>query len=29
VLTPISEQWTVAQLLTELAREREALQKKS
>ena len=29
VLTPVSEKWTVAQLLTELAREREALQKKS
>jgi hypothetical protein len=28
VLTPVSEQWTVAQLLAELAREREALQKK-
>jgi hypothetical protein len=29
VLTPVSEKWTVQQLLTELAREREALQKKS
>lgn len=29
VLTPVSEKWTVRQLLTELAREREALQKKS
>jgi hypothetical protein len=29
VLTPGSEKWTVQQLLTELAREREALQKKS
>jgi hypothetical protein len=28
VLTPVSEKWTVRQLLTELAREREALQKK-
>jgi hypothetical protein len=28
VLTPVSEQWTVEQLLAELAREREALQKK-
>jgi hypothetical protein len=28
VLTPISEKWTVQQLLTELAREREALQKR-
>lgn len=29
VLTPVSERWTVQQLLAELAREREALQKKS
>jgi hypothetical protein len=29
VLTPVSEKWTVEQLLAELAREREALQKKS
>lgn len=29
VLTPVSEKWTVAQLLAELAREREAFQKKS
>jgi hypothetical protein len=29
VLTPVSEKWTVQQLLAELAREREALQKKS
>jgi len=28
VLTPVSEKWTVSQLLTELAREREALQKR-
>jgi hypothetical protein len=28
VLTPVSEKWTVEQLLAELAREREALQKK-
>jgi hypothetical protein len=28
VLTPVSETWTVAQLLAELAREREALQKR-
>ncbi len=28
VLTPVSEKWTVEQLLTELAREREALQKR-
>jgi hypothetical protein len=28
VLTPVSERWTVEQLLAELAREREALQKK-
>jgi hypothetical protein len=28
VLTPVSEQWALAQLLAELAREREALQKK-
>jgi len=28
VLTPVSEQWTVEQLLSELAREREAFQKK-
>lgn len=28
VLTPVSEKWTVEQLLTELARERETLQKK-
>jgi len=28
-LTPVSEKWTVAQLLAELAREREALQRKS
>jgi len=29
VLTPVSEKWTVAQLPAELAREREASQKKS
>jgi hypothetical protein len=29
VLTPVSEKWTVEQLLAELAREREALQKKN
>jgi hypothetical protein len=29
VLTPVSEKWTVQQLLTELIREREALHKKS
>jgi len=28
VLTPVSETWTVQQLLAELAREREALQKR-
>ena len=28
VLTPVSEKWTVSQLLTELAREREALHKR-
>jgi hypothetical protein len=28
VLTPVSEQWTLAQLLAELARERAALQKR-
>jgi hypothetical protein len=28
VLTPVSEKWTVGQLLAELAREREALQNK-
>jgi hypothetical protein len=28
VLTPVSEKWTVQQLLAELAREREALQKR-
>ena len=28
VLTPVSEKWTVEQLLVELAREREALQKR-
>ena len=28
VLTPVSESWTVGQLLTELAREREAMQKR-
>jgi hypothetical protein len=28
VLTPVSEKWTVEQLLAELAREREALQKR-
>ena len=29
VLTPVSETWTVGQLLAELAREREAMQKRS
>jgi hypothetical protein len=29
VLTPVSEAWTVGQLLAELAREREAMQKRS